>query len=125
MPEGHPSAEAVRLIEAPVASTADPRSLTYRTITKRLDRAGTPSAIALPADDASDVNIVSSKDAAALSEALLLLEAGCLQAAWSAFRSGSAPVQFRDNPAAEEDDAEWPAYLCSALLWTLRASTLL
>ncbi|MBR2819936.1 MAG: SDR family NAD(P)-dependent oxidoreductase [Reyranella sp.] len=116
-------AESVRLIEAPVGLGADPRSFTYQTTTWSLERAGKPSLAHFPQQDAAQLQDGLS-DAAALSEALLLLDAGCLRATWSAFRSGPAAQNLRDMPSAPDGDADWAAHLCSALLWHLETKNL-
>jgi len=117
-------AEAVRLIEAPSVAAEDPRTLTYRSTTWNLDRAGKSSKLALPADEGTERAPLSTAEADEVGEALLLLEAGCLRAVWSAFTDDRALVELRKNPPAEESDSEWPAYLCSALLWHLETKNL-
>lgn len=117
-------AEAVRLIEAPSVAAEDPRALTYRSTTWNLDRAGKSSKLILPADKGTDRALLSPAEAEELGEALLLLEAGCLRAVWSAFSDDQALAELRKNPPAEESDSEWPAYLCSALLWHLETRNL-
>lgn len=118
-------AEAVRLIEAPVAAAADPRALVYRSTAWRHDRAGKVSTLGLPAAEDAGPDPFSAKEAERLGEALLLLEAGCLRAVWSAFADDRALGAVRNNPPAAEGDQEWPAYLCSALLWHLETKDLI
>ncbi|MCA0305704.1 MAG: acyltransferase domain-containing protein, partial [Proteobacteria bacterium] len=93
-----------RLVEAPAPAPADPRTLVYRLQRWQLDRPGAPSALVVPELPAPVAD-------AGLDEALLLIEAGCLRAAWEALRTG-AP-----RPAGES--ATWPDYLCAALSWHL------
>lgn len=107
------SAESARLVEAPADAAADPRMLTYRTTAWRLERAHRRQELALPAaaiaDDADP----------ALGEALLLLEAGCLRAAWQAVgRSVPASTEGADAMPA------WQAYYRPALLWYLESKGL-
>ena len=53
-----------------------------------------------------------------LKEGLLLLEAGCLHAAWKAFRDMPPPP----HAAGEEpDNSNWLGYYRNALLWHLEA----
>lgn len=118
-------AEAVRLIEAPVVVAADPRMLTYRSTAWRHERGGKASKLALPSGPGVTPDPLSPTEAEKLSEALLLLEAGCLRAVWSAFADDQALGAVRDNPPAEDSDSEWPAYLCSALLWHLETKDLI
>ena len=117
-------AEDVRLIEAPVAAAGDARSLAYRTTHWRLERPGKPSVMALRATGAGTAAPTAAAEAAAASEALLLLEAGCLRAAWEGFQGGEAGDALRDAPPPAETDPEWPAYLCSSLLWHLETKGL-
>lgn len=121
-------AEAVRLVEAPVAGGQDGRNLIYRQIPWQLARSGMPSCLAPHhADTAQTAAAASEGEAAeadAASEGLLLLEAGCLRAAWEAFRGGPGGGARREIPTAKDTDAEWVAYLCSALLWHLETKGL-
>ena len=120
-------AEGVRLIEAPRGGSAGCALARYRTTRWQLARPGR-SAVSLPAVRDSQPGAGRAQAAAAASEALLLLEAGCLRAAWEAFR-GDTPAALRDPPAideadGDEADGEWPAYLCSSLLWHLETKGL-
>ncbi len=116
-------AESVRLVEAPVAAAQDPRTLVYRTSLWRLERTGTRSSVTLGAAKAAPT-AAQATAAAAVSEGLLLLEAGCLRAAWEAFQGGRAGGALIETPAAADNDLEWPAYLCSSLLWHLETKGL-
>ncbi|MBM3649889.1 MAG: SDR family NAD(P)-dependent oxidoreductase, partial [Alphaproteobacteria bacterium] len=115
-------AETVRVIEAPVAAAVDPRTLTYRTARWHLERPGEPSVVALPGTDVAPNSRAA--EAAAVNEALLLLEAGCLRAAWEAFHDGDALVGRRNRPPETEAAVDWPTYLCSSLLWHLETKGL-
>ena len=53
-----------------------------------------------------------------------MLEAGCLRTVWAAFADDQALGALRENSPAEDSDSEWPAYLCSALLWHLETKNL-
>lgn len=110
-----------RLVEAPVNLALDPESLTYRTAAWYLDPPGMPSMLAFrPSDGERPAG-----NAAALSEALLLLEAGTLRATWSAFRSHSPSLSpERHVPAGVEDGAPSASFLRAALLWHLEAKNL-
>ncbi|MFZ5784091.1 MAG: type I polyketide synthase [Pseudomonadota bacterium] len=122
-------AEAVRLVAAPLAPPLDGRSLVYRQQRWQLARAGTPSTIAFAeADLAAAVAAAAATD---LGDALLLVEAGCLRAAWEAFRQERRPSDgragtgsSREAPAGAPEPA-WPAYLCAALLWQLESKGLI
>lgn len=120
------SAETVRLIEAPADLTVDPRSLSYRTITRRLDRAGSPSIVSLPAIERSQLSTSTATPPAALTEALLLLEAGCLRAAWGALNDATGNVFGQPHSSLTEsgEDAAWLTFLRSALLWHLESKNL-
>lgn len=112
------SAQNVRLVEAPAELAVDPKSLSYRTAAWKLDRPGLPSTL-------SPGNVDLERPAgtaAALSEALLLLEAGTLRASWSAL-VGDNPSDHGNEPASD-DDSPWSSYLRSALLWHLEAKNL-
>ncbi len=102
------SAESVRLVEPANEASADPRLLTYRTTAWHLDRARHPSGIELQSADIS----FDSADAS-LGEALLLLEAGSLRAAWSA-------LSTHDSNGVTAGSS-WQSYYRSALLWYLEA----
>ncbi|MBX9699376.1 MAG: acyltransferase domain-containing protein, partial [Acetobacteraceae bacterium] len=117
-------AEAVRLIEAPIAAAADPRSLAYRTSQWRQERPGKPSVVTLRPANPATASPDTATGVAATNEALLLLEAGCLRAAWEAFQGGGTSSALQDMPPASETDPEWPAYLCSSLLWHLETKGL-
>ena len=117
-------AEDVRLIEAPVATAGDARSLAYRTTHWRQERPGKLSVIALRATDAGTAAPTAAAEVAAASEALLLLEAGSLRAAWEGFQGGGAGDALRETPPPAETDPEWSAYLCSSLLWHLETKGL-
>ena len=57
-----------------------------------------------------------------LAEALLLIEAGCLRAAWDAFRTRPTVVEpppLDPDEAANETDESWAPCLRSALFWHL------
>ncbi len=112
------AAQNVRLVEAPAELAVDPKSLSYRTASWMLDRPGTPSTLT-PGN--VDLERPAGK-AAALSEALLLVEAGALRASWSALLEDSSPERV-DEPASD-DDSPWSSYLRSALLWHLEAKNL-
>jgi acyl transferase domain-containing protein/NADPH:quinone reductase-like Zn-dependent oxidoreductase/acyl carrier protein len=114
------TADAVRLVEAPVAGNVDLRTLTYRTDAWALQRAGAASSLAShdwPKREAPKREARGQ----ALSEALLLLEAGCLRETWAAFQ-GEKPPSASSEPPTEE--TEWPAYLVSSLLWHLETRNL-
>lgn len=115
------AAQNVRLVEAPAELAADPKSLTYRTAAWYLERAGTRSTLASRHVGAEHP----AGSAAALSEALLLLEAGTLRAAWSALRErppGALPGP--DGPISTDEGASWAGFLRTALLWHLEAKKL-
>jgi len=115
------TAQGVRLVEAPAELAADPRSLTYRTATWHLERAGKPSTLR-----SRHVSVAPpTGSTAALSEALLLLEAGTLRAAWSALRN-RPPAASRggQEPTGTDDGASWAEFLRTALLWHLEAKKL-
>lgn len=117
------SAQNVRLVEAPAEFSADPKSLSYHTAAWSLERAGTPST--LPCHHVELERPAGG--AAALSEALLLVEAGTLRATWSALRS--RPVVNVQDESDDATDAENPsassaALLRSALIWHLEAKNL-
>ena len=116
-------AEDVRLIEAPVAAAPDARSLVYRTTRWQLERPGKSSTLSLQTTPPREPGDAKATAAAAAGEALLLLEAGCLRAAWEAFH-GDAPANLRDALPAAETHCEWPAHLCSSLLWHLETKGL-
>ena len=56
-----------------------------------------------------------------LAEALLLIEAGCLRAAWDAFRTRPTVVEPPHGPdeSADKGDESWSPFLRSALFWHL------
>ena len=109
--------ERARLIEAPTAATVDVGSLTYGMTTWQLDRAGAPTVLETTFTSCP----VSLGEKGALSEALLLLEAGCLYAAWKAFvtMDGDFAADVSDRSVDEPAAAGWVAFLRSALLWHL------
>ncbi|MDP1961148.1 MAG: type I polyketide synthase, partial [Reyranella sp.] len=111
------SAENVRLIEAPAELTVDPQSVSYHTAAWRLDRAGDPAVVGLPGETAA----LPAQAEGPLAEGLLLLEAGCLRAAWTALGAASA---HDVAPAESDPEAEWRAFLKSAVLWHLEANGL-
>lgn len=123
------STQGVRLINAPVDLAIDPRSLNYRTIVRQLDRAGHPaSASALP-EQLDHASAAADPAAAALAEALLLLEGGCLRAAWAAVhesmsQAASPPVDSHDNPIEAGGATPQGAFLRTALLWHLETRNL-
>jgi phthiocerol/phenolphthiocerol synthesis type-I polyketide synthase C len=100
------SAEGVRLMEAPSAVSADPRSFAYKTLLLGLDRPGVRSRARLPCPAAG------AQDGSPLAEALLLLEAGSLRATWEACH------ERLDAELAEDSQS---SHLASALLWHLEA----
>ena len=106
--------ERARLIDAPTDAVADVRSLIYGMTAWRLDRIG--GASVLDGRAASCPAACDEKNA--FSEALLLLEAGCLYAAWKAFAAMDAreASERRDDESA---DSRWMTCLRSALLWHL------
>jgi phthiocerol/phenolphthiocerol synthesis type-I polyketide synthase C len=116
-------AEGVRLIEAPVATGGDAQSLAYRTTHWRQQRPGEPSVVTLRGAGAQS-GTVAEVGVIATGEALLLLEAGCLRVAWEAFQGGGAGKALQEAPPPAETDPEWPAYLCSSLLWHLETKGL-
>lgn len=113
------TAQNVRLVEAPAELAVDPKSLSYRTAAWQLERAGMPSTLTPGHVDVERP----AGSAAALSEALLLLEAGTLRATWSALQGSSLSAEAQ-NEAASDDEAPWSNYLRSALLWHLEAKNL-
>ncbi|MDI1286673.1 MAG: type I polyketide synthase [Reyranella sp.] len=117
-------AEAVRLIEAPAAAAVDSHALTYGLTTWNLDRAGQPSKLFLRANADSAGDSPSPENAEELGEALLLLEAGCLRATWSAFADSQFADVLAEKAPVEESPSEWPDYLRSALLWHLETKNL-
>ncbi len=115
------TAQNVRLVEAPAELATDPKSLSYRTAAWYLERAGKPTHLALRHVAAERP----AGSAAALSEALLLLEAGTLRATWSALRNRpSGESQDHQEPADVGDGASWASFLRTALLWQLEAKNL-
>lgn len=115
------TAQTVRLVEAPAELAADPKSLSYRTSAWHLERAGLPSTL-VPGHVDVERPVGS---AAALSEALLLLEAGTLRATWSALKI-RPPVEppTSDEATAGDDGSSWASFLRSGLLWHLEAKNL-
>jgi acyl transferase domain-containing protein/NADPH:quinone reductase-like Zn-dependent oxidoreductase/acyl carrier protein len=111
------SAEMVRLVEAPVAAELDANTLTYRTDSWELSRPLVPSGLAPCLSRRPEPEMAGE----ALSEALLLLEAGCLRATWAAFRNDRAA---RVSPEQLEEQTDWPAYLASSQLWHLETKNL-
>lgn len=117
------AAQNVRLVEAPVELAADPRSLSYRTTVWHVERAGMPSTLTCRHVEVQKP----ARSVAALSEALLLVEAGTLRAAWSALQSRPADrtKDARDDLAESETPSVSSAmFLRSALLWHLEAKHL-
>lgn len=117
------TAQGVRLVEAPVELAADPKSLSYRTVAWHAERAGAPSTVTCRHTEVERP----AGSAAALSEALLLVEAGTLRATWSALQ-GRPPGDGADG-RVDVTDADTPsesstAFLRSALLWHLEAKHL-
>jgi NADPH:quinone reductase-like Zn-dependent oxidoreductase/acyl carrier protein/SAM-dependent methyltransferase len=111
------AAEMVRLVEAPVAMGLDIATLAYRTDSWQLPRTQAATNLALQSHPETRPN----GDGQALSEALLLLEAGCLRETWAAFRGDRAAP----SSAGElEQEADWPVYLASSLLWHLETKNL-
>lgn len=111
-------AENVRLIEAPAEQAVDPRSLTYRAAAWRLDRAGRTSVLGLPAGQTTHAE---SQSDSPLAEGMMLLEAGCLGAAWSALGDAMSPVA---SPTEGGGAIDWQPFLCSAVLWHLEVNGL-
>jgi len=112
------SAENVRLIEAPAELTVDPQSVTYHTAAWRLDRAGQAAVVGLPAEMPG---LPGNQPGKPLGEGLMLLEAGCLRAAWTALGDATS----RDSAPTESDrEHEWQSFLRSAVLWHLETSGL-
>lgn len=109
------AAEGVRLTEAPADAAADFRTLSYRLEPWLLERPGVPSTVRyspdVPAVPAAGI------EPGALSDARLLLEAGCLRSAWTALqaRTDASSIDDPDRPSAPE----WLAYLRSAIVWQL------
>jgi acyl transferase domain-containing protein/NADPH:quinone reductase-like Zn-dependent oxidoreductase/acyl carrier protein len=114
------TAQSVRLVEAPAELAADPKSLTYRTAAWHLERAGKSSSLTSRHAGAERPG----RSAAALSEAILLLEAGTLRAAWSALRSRLPGEPQADQDPVGADGASWIKFLRTALLWHLEAKKL-
>ncbi|MFN4018346.1 MAG: SDR family NAD(P)-dependent oxidoreductase [Reyranella sp.] len=115
------AAQSVRLVEAPAELVADPRSLTYRTAAWHLECAGKPST--LTSRHVAQAPLTGGT--AALSEALLLLEAGTLRAAWSALRNRPPGERHESQkPTVTDDSASWAEFLRTALLWHLEAKKL-
>ena len=126
------SAQNVRLIDAPVELAIDPRSLNYRTSTRFLDRAGSPTNIRLPAAGRDSAHAATLPTVPPLAEALLLLEGGCLRAAWAAVHDAEVKgiadrAEEADAPSSSEPDGVVApqAFLRSALQWHLEARNLL
>ena len=115
------SLEMVRLVEAPVAPAIDARGLMYRLERRRLARPGDPSGLVVHEGDLNRA-----VDAIAdLEEAQLLLEAGCLRAAWEAFRGdGDRSAAVRRGSVPDGTEATQPAYLRASLLWHLETKGL-
>ncbi len=100
------SAQGVRLIDAPVAAAVETKSIAYRTVVRQLAPAGEPSDLPdIPAPKFSE-------NAAAMSEALLLVEAACLRTSWNVIGKCVGDV------------GETARHLRSALLWHLEARNL-
>ena len=96
------SAETVRIVDTPKEAAADPLALSYRTAALRLDRTGNRVAAGL--DAACEPAPPESVDEAApASEALLLLEAGCLRAAWQALWAATSGPEA--VPASDDQDS--------------------
>jgi hypothetical protein len=115
-------AQDVRLINAPTELAVDPNALRHGTSVSRLPRAGQPTPMRLP--PASDDSPETSETSKLLAEAVLLLEAGCLRAAWAAFAAAATDDPQAQGAAGEAGDPAWTAYLRSALLWHLEARNL-
>ena len=121
------SARDIRLIDAPVAAALEPKSQYYRYEVRELDRAGAPSVVRTAASDSDKAAARMKKiEAESLSEALLLLEAGCLRLTWAAFKkTNKNNAAQTGSPSIEgEDGAYWPAFTRSALLWHLESKDL-
>jgi phthiocerol/phenolphthiocerol synthesis type-I polyketide synthase C len=106
------SAERVRLRQAPAETEVDRASLLYKVNCWR-----DPSAFALAGVHLHTASCASTEaPAASLSEALLLLEAGCLRASWNAVRDGHA-----SESEAGRASQPWRPFLHSALVGQLMA----
>jgi phthiocerol/phenolphthiocerol synthesis type-I polyketide synthase C len=114
------TAQGVRLVEAPAELAADPKSLTYRTAAWHLERSGRRSTLASRHVGAAPP----AGSSATLSEALLLLEAGTLRAAWSALRNRAPGGSAGQEPTGTDDGASQAEFLRTALLWHLEAKKL-
>ncbi|MGD9883752.1 MAG: SDR family NAD(P)-dependent oxidoreductase, partial [Reyranella sp.] len=111
-------AENVRLVEAPAEPTVDPRSLSYHVRALRLDRAGRTAVLCLPAG--SQARLEDRPDGP-LAEGTMLLEAGCLRAAWTAL---SGTTLAGATPKESRGEGEWQAFQHSAVLWHLEVNGL-
>jgi acyl transferase domain-containing protein/NADPH:quinone reductase-like Zn-dependent oxidoreductase/NADP-dependent 3-hydroxy acid dehydrogenase YdfG/acyl carrier protein len=108
--------EDVRLVDAPAGTAVDSQSLTYHMTDWQLDRAGERTAL----DCLPDAGSAATDDKMAFGEALLLLEAGCLRAAWKAFAAkGIEPLDAPSTAASEADTPDGVSFFRSALLWHL------
>lgn len=111
-------AENVRLIEAPAEQAVDSRSLTYRAAAWRLDRAGRAVVLGLPAVRTAPTE---GQPDGPLAEGMMLLEAGCLRAAWMVLGgTTSSPA----SPTRSGDAIDWQPFLRSAVLWHLELNGL-
>ena len=106
--------EGARLVEAPVEATLPPLALTYQLTSWQADHWSQRASLSFDTltSPAGEIGT------AELKEGLLLLEAGCLHAAWKAFRDVALPL-----PAAAEGSGSgaWLGFYRNALLWHLEA----
>lgn len=120
------SAQDVRLVEAPPGLRADRHSLGYNLVAWRSDEPGATADAAIIHAASPGSQTGDAAEARALDEALLLLEAGSLRAAWEAL---SKATLRRPSPTVEQmedaPDAQWPSFLRSALLWHLESKNLI
>ena len=116
------AASNVRLIDASPSSRALPRELSYRVAIRQLDRAGCASPLQGPEDWPKTFTKSSDESGESSAEALLLLEAACLQSAWTALK-GLDPEALTSTQQSNDQPSEyrWPIFLRSALLWHLES----
>ncbi|SKA25916.1 Acyl transferase domain-containing protein [Enhydrobacter aerosaccus] len=105
------SAELVRLVEAQSEAGANPQALSYHVSEWVHDRPGTTSLLVPTPFATADTAATASFD-----EANLLLNAGCLRAAWKALSMQSSSEQLDD--ALQPD---WLPFLRSSLFWHLES----
>lgn len=115
--------DAVRLVEAPVAPPIDFQSLVYRASYVIADRPGRNAAVSIDSDALRyGASLV---EAEASEEPQLLLEAGCLRAAWDVFHTRGTSTPDRRRNTETETGCDWPDYLRASLLWQLETKGLL